>query len=305
MNYSRNKWLLILLPVLSSCFPEEIPVERKPRINASVLVDAGPSRDFVSFFSFAEGKIIARENPMNWDVYADDRGVFMNGFRSMQAAPFSGTWASVKDTAGLRFRYLTMDYETHMWMLKPDTNYVIRLGLNNDYEQMPSIKFRYTASANGWEIFSSSLGDSISEKTILEDESVYYSIQNKTRINLPAPGSYDLAFGRYTDFVTFVSQSIDYLVFGALQGEAKAVQIMKPFDQVTVNDFDSVSFPDHQRGIGWDWKYYNIEKAAYSIREDRSYLIRSKNGYKYKMRFVNFYNNLGVSGHPTIEYLLF
>jgi hypothetical protein len=54
--------------------------------------------------------------------------------------------------------------------------------------------------------------------------------------------------------------------------------------------------------IGYDWKYYNFTSGVYTIRPKLNYVVQSKSGYFFKLRFVGFYNQDGLKGYPVIEY---
>jgi hypothetical protein len=58
--------------------------------------------------------------------------------------------------------------------------------------------------------------------------------------------------------------------------------------------------------IGYQWKKVNGDVTSgnitYSVRSDWSYIIRDDKGLLYKLRFIDFYNNQGEKGYPTIEF---
>jgi hypothetical protein len=68
--------------------------------------------------------------------------------------------------------------------------------------------------------------------------------------------------------------------------------------------FDVIRLSDRKDVIGWDWKSFDLQKGAYDIIGERTYLISSNAGFKYKLRFVDFYNAARQSGHPTFEWEL-
>ena len=55
--------------------------------------------------------------------------------------------------------------------------------------------------------------------------------------------------------------------------------------------------------IGYDWKYYDFDAGVYTIVPDMNYVIRDREGFFYKFRFVDFYSDLGVKGYPTFEFV--
>jgi len=63
-------------------------------------------------------------------------------------------------------------------------------------------------------------------------------------------------------------------------------------------------FETKQDVIGFDWKYYNIDHALYSITPNIVYIIRSVNGLYYKLRFIDYYDQNKQKGNPTFQYEL-
>ena len=58
--------------------------------------------------------------------------------------------------------------------------------------------------------------------------------------------------------------------------------------------------------IGFDWKEYLFgPPARYVTYSDRTFLVRDVEGYYYKLRFLDFYNDQGIRGFPTMEYVRF
>jgi hypothetical protein len=53
--------------------------------------------------------------------------------------------------------------------------------------------------------------------------------------------------------------------------------------------------------IGWDWKDYNFEDGSYVLLPDKNYVIKDKDGFFYKMRFINFYDLFGNKGNIAYE----
>ena len=51
-----------------------------------------------------------------------------------------------------------------------------------------------------------------------------------------------------------------------------------------------------------DWKKFNLTKNAYEIIPNNTYMIATNAQFLCKLRFVNFLNDQGVSGHPTFEF---
>jgi hypothetical protein len=55
--------------------------------------------------------------------------------------------------------------------------------------------------------------------------------------------------------------------------------------------------------IGYDWKYYNFDAGVYTVVPDMNYVIRDRDGFFYKLRFIDFNNDVGEKGYPKFEFV--
>jgi hypothetical protein len=305
MNYLKKTSLLSLL-FLAACFPKEDAVEPTPRINKSVTLDAGEYKNTVAFYSLDNAEVVAEASPMDWDFYIDEDVIRLNYFRSMQVAKFDQSWDKLEDTVGLDFRNLTYDsYESmSQWELAEDQIYVVDYGLDNEFNPIGLTSVRFERTTTGIKIWQNAIGSDYETFEELNEASFYYNIREKRSLDLPQETEYDVAFGKYTDLVTIDNITQDYLIYGAIQGKALAYYENEPFDSVKTEQFNAIRLMNNKDVLGWDWKNYNRPKDAYEIVDNRTYLIMSNAGFKYKLRFVNFYNTAGQSGHPTFEWEL-
>ena len=305
MSYLQKiNYLSILL--LAACFPKEDAVELTPRINKSVMLDAGEYKNTVAFYSLDKAEVVAEASAMDWDFYIDEELIRLNYFRSMQVAKFDQSWDKLEDTVGLDFRNLTYDsYESmSQWELAEDQIYVVDYGLDNEFNPIGLTSVRFERTTTGVKIWQNAIGSDYETFEEVNEASFYYNIREKSTLDLPKETEYDIAFGKYTDLVTIDNITQDYVIYGAIQGKALAYYENEPFDSVKTEQFNAIRLMNNKDVLGWDWKNYNRPKDAYEIVDNRTYLIMSNVGFKYKLRFVNFYNTAGQSGHPTFEWEL-
>lgn len=300
----RGKWYLIGLLFLTACFPKEEGIEPKPRENRSVAISAGETKNRVAFYSLENSELLAETSPEAWDIYGDENGFKLNFLRSTRVAIFTDSWDERLDTLGLDFSFLTTDAADVQWKLTENVNYVFDLGLDDNYEPLGFMKLMVEHSADVFKVTYSLLGKNTPITKEIATDYFYYSLITSEVAELPSEKEYDIVFGKYTDFVVFTDEEADYLVYGALLGNAAALKVEKSFEEVSRDDFDTEFDFSTRTTIGWDWKTYSLEKGAYEINQNSTYLIETKNGFKYKFRFVNFYDTKGISGHPTFEYKL-
>lgn len=303
MNYS-NKISLFFLVTLVSCFPKEEKVEPSPRIYQSVSIDAGSSKNDVVFYSLDEGRIVAKTSPMDWDLYIDQEVIRINYFRSMSVALTTDAWDNIKDTAGLSFSYLTDQLSDSLtqWELSENQIYVVNMGLDNDYNPMGFMVLKVQRMSDRIVLKYKDLdGENEWINKITEDQ-FYYHLRNETKVNLPNDKEYDLALGKYTDYITVDDVSQDYTIYGAILGNASAYLLNDEFENTDANDFEVSMLSSRQDIIGWNWKRFNLDKNAYEILPNMTYMISTNSNYPCKLRFVDYLNDQGISGHPTFEY---
>ena len=303
MNYS-NKILLFFIITIVSCFPKEEKVEPSPRIYQSVSVDAGPTKNDVLFYSLDAGRIVAKASPMEWDLYIDNEVIRINYFRSMSVAKTNKNWEEINDTSGLSFSFLTDQISDTLsqWELSENQIYVLNMGLDNEYEPLGFMVFQASRTSDGVILKYRDLDGTNEWTNQISEDHFYYHLKNEQRLNLPNDKEYDIALGKYTDYITVDDISQDYTIYGAIVGNASAYLLDDDFETIDTNDFDVNQLSNRKDIIGWDWKRFNLEKNAYEILPKMTYMISTNSDYLCKLRFVDYLNDQGISGHPTFEY---
>jgi hypothetical protein len=105
---------------------------------------------------------------------------------------------------------------------------------------------------------------------------------------------------------TSIGEDYPYLVFGVLLNPNKVVAALDTvhnFADIVLADTSEITFSQDLDAIGYEWKYYNFDAGVYTVVPEFSYIIRDRDGYYYKLRFVDFYNDTGDKGHPEFEFL--
>ena len=303
MNYS-NKILLFFVITIVSCFPKEEKVEPSPRIYQSVSVDAGPTKNDVLFYSLDAGRIVAKASPIEWDLYIDNEAIRINYFRSMSVAKTNKNWEEINDTSGLSFSFLTDQISDTLsqWELSENQIYVLNMGLDNEYEPLGFMVFQASRTSDGVILKYRDLDGTNEWTNQISEDHFYYHLKNEQPLNLPNDKEYDIALGKYTDYITVDDISQDYTIYGAIVGNASAYLLDDDFETIDANDFDVNQLSNRKDIIGWDWKRFNLEKNAYEILPKMTYMISTNSDYLCKLRFVDYLNDQGISGHPTFEY---
>ena len=138
-------------------------------------------------------------------------------------------------------------------------------------------------------------------------DQVFYSFESGIVNIAPPPEQWSLLFTRYTTMlVTEEGDDYPYLVVGVLLNPNSVAAVrdtIHDFMEMNLEDVADLDFTSQADVIGYDWKYYNFDAGVYTIVPDMNYVIRDRQGYYYKLRFVDFYSFEGVKGYPTFEFV--
>jgi hypothetical protein len=154
--------------------------------------------------------------------------------------------------------------------------------------------------------------DNSEENTILisrdpELDRIYFSFENGIVDIAPPSNGWSLLFSKYTTMlVTDEGENYPYLVLGALLnpiGTAATLDTIHDFMDIQLGDTIDLEFTRRADVIGYDWKYYNFDAALYTIEPGLAYVIRDRDGFYYKLRFIDFYSEAGEKGYPRFEYI--
>ncbi len=114
---------------------------------------------------------------------------------------------------------------------------------------------------------------------------------------------WDLNFTRYARY--FADDKLNYIVTGVLlhpTGTEVYLDSTSNFEDIEKVNIDENKLSNNLEGIGYSWKSIDNSFEDYSINKHYNYIIKTKEGNYYKLRFLSFYNNLREKGCPTFEY---
>ena len=136
---------------------------------------------------------------------------------------------------------------------------------------------------------------------------VFYSFDNGMVDIAPFPDQWSLLFTKYTTMlVTDEGENYPYIVNGVLLNPNVVSVVMDTihsFENITRDNIVGLGLTNQSDVIGYDWKYYNFDDGVYTIEPDHNYVIRDRDGFFYKLRFIDFYSDLGEKGYPTFEFV--
>lgn len=323
--------------LLTSCFKEDERVY--PYVPGDVEIATIVMMEdyrYQSFFSFKENKVIDSVNKYSWHLALscaeDDYTLHPNTSLFMKVAHtssynFDSTYTVIDN---LEWKFDSSDgdstgYAIGKWWLSIDSTllnkgevFLIDKGIDDEGLPLGYLKIQpgFNQDTQQVEIKIAELNGS-NERTfsfIKDPVRAFVTMSFETGQNekqpYPATDSWDLMFTQYTTLLyTDEGEAYPYLVTGALINQATILSTLDTtiaFNEVTREFAETLDLTDRLDIIGYDWKEINGDVTSgditYTARANYIYIIRTSEGYYYKLRFVDFYNETGLKGYPKFEY---
>lgn len=123
----------------------------------------------------------------------------------------------------------------------------------------------------------------------------------------PQHRTWDIVLTRYTTQVYQPFYLPYYQVTGFLTSIGTRVARLQNADYaaVTLSDTLQHAFSSNWDGIGYDWKTYSFVTNSYTVDPSIVYIINDAEGYFHKLRFLEYYNQVGDIGCPRFEVVTF
>jgi hypothetical protein len=127
----------------------------------------------------------------------------------------------------------------------------------------------------------------------------------------PDKGSWDFVFTRYAHIFYNVlpdNKPFPYILSGVLSNnnhvEVARDSAVTNFEDIDGNSIGKYQFSTNKNVIGYDWKMHaQGPGGAYSIVPKVTYIIKDTDGNYYKLRFLDYNNEVGQSGYPKFEFI--
>jgi hypothetical protein len=323
----------VLVIITTSCFPEDEKVAPHIPGEGQEFMLESSVYDNQIYFDFNTGTVLSESpndawtmafgaGPDDWQVRINSGGLYAvhpSGFYSFDEA------VSVTTASLYHFDASDGDSDSSAfssWLNRTGeepvpTNEIFLVGIFDGIKYTPQWKIRIdSVNTSAFYISYSGMSGSVQSFEVQKDYSrnfVHLKMDVTPQLVQiePPKTDWDLLFSQYGTIITDDEGTpTPYFVRGVLinpyQVEVSS-DTTQNFEDIVYNDFENYSFFDTQDYIGYEWKDVEIDlennTAVYIVRTDISWLIKASSGYFVKMRFVNFYNNLGVKGYPGFEYV--
>lgn len=322
-------WIMVIALLVSSCEKDEIPVTREVGELSSDVVSIGTNYSLQVYYDLETQSIVKSNERGIWDIAFDCRdngnniiinnakftqvyhtGVF--DFDQMIENPAPETpWKWDNPNGNLD--------ETAIgnWTVAGSENeskneiYLIDRGYSPEGEVLGYKKLQINSLINGeYQFKIADLdGSNLVEKSVIKDSEynfIFINLDDGLSIEIePKKEDWDLMFSSYThvyeDFED--GEDLGYLVTGILLNRyntQSANDSIIGFDNINIDNTLDINLVSDINNIGFDWKFYNFDTGQFEI-VDNTYVIKDSHGLYYKLRFIDFYNDLGEKGNPAFE----
>lgn len=329
-NFLKIKYaVLVMILFLSSCFPEdEMVPPHEPGDLQEGRVEIGTDYRYHSFYDLATNSVVSKVSNLDWDLGFESAGdgynIILNTSRFMYAGNTGKTdFGEVTSADSLAMIFDPSSGNPDSLVFKDwyvgneDTMYskkevwVVDMGLNDAGISIGFKKVQFDFAGDDYTVRYADL-DNQNEGTLVVERDpdvnfICVSFENGIADIEPDRTSWTFKVTRYTTMLwTNEGEEYPYIVFGVLLNPNKvvaALDTIRDFAEITLQDTLDVQLSNRQDVIGYDWKYYNFDDQVYTIVPEFSYIIRDRDGFYYKLRFIDFYNDTGEKGNPEFEFL--
>ena len=322
--------ILLIILLFSSCFEEDKIINLPPTAGDIELGQAAMTETFryQVYYDLKTNATVKTNVFTDWDLgfLTSDTAwhIILNNAKAMYGGnSFSVNFEDVTSEEGVEMHFdksngnpdslaiagwLDLSGET------PVSNnfvYVIDRGLDEEFSEIGYKKVIFqTPEDNKYKITFADLdGQNEQSFTIEKDTTVNYvcfSFDNGIVDVEPPKNDWTLLFSLYqTLYLDLTGNYQSYIVKGALLNPHNVtanIDTLLNFDDIALADTENFDFKTDLDIIGFDWKYYNFQEGYYTIVPDQNYMIKNNDGYYYKLRFVDYYNDTNEKGYPKFQF---
>lgn len=206
-----------------------------------------------------------------------------------------GEWLEVSEETAESFRYV----------------YLVDRGKDENNKALGLKKVQFNVEEESYRVRYANTDNSYDTTVLIARDPgmdrIYFSFDSGLKEIAPLPDEWSLLFSKYTTMLqTDEGENYPYLVTGVLLNPNTVLAVqdtIHEFMDINRDNILGLGFSGQSDLIGYDWKYYNFDAGTYTIVPDMNYVIRDKDGFFYKLRFVDFNNDVGEKGYPKFEFV--
>lgn len=309
--------------VFTSCEKKENAIVLPP-ISADIrpgTVNIGEQYETQVFYDFESNKVVQSSSFDTWDISfeasKDGYHVWMNGgldlyiynthqtnFTGITELPPGMTPSSwgFDDPSGYADSTAVGDWRNKADGTSKNEVYIVKLH-DTAYRKFSILSADEDKYVIQWARLNATTAQTITLNKNDAYNFIYFSFNRGIVTPEPPKGEWDIVFTRYRHIYRDLD-NYPYVLNGVLSnpaGVAVAADSVNAFDNITAEVAGSILKSTARDIIGFDWKVYDFAESKYVINARKNYIIQTRNGMVFKLRFTGFYNKDRVRGNPSFE----
>ena len=311
--------LIFIIPIIFGCIKEELPIQPHQQGGVSVnQVDMGPDYEQQIFYNLNDTSVISTNLRTDWDLGFE---CSINGWHIILNNSLGGKIANTNDTSFSAITGLIgsedwkvdspngnldstaiEDYRTNNEVYILDRGYDIQ-GNSIGYKKL---KLLYFNNQQNYEIRIANLDGSEDTTLILNKDTTLnfmaLSLNTSALVTIePNKETWDLLFTKYLEvFTGFGPYGVTGVIINRNNTEV-AIDTINDFNEISYELIQQYNFNSGLNSIGYDWKEYDFNSSSYILDVTKNYIIRNQFGIYFKLRFIDFYDDIGEKGAPKFE----
>lgn len=317
----NNKLIyLFSILLLSSCLKEETPLPAPtPGDVETVQIEIGYPYTYQVYYDCSSNSVVKTNTRYDWDLSFEcsSQGfhVLVNTAKGIFVANQGNvSFSSVNSTNGVTWLWDAPSGNLDSTAIGDwrNTNnvYIIDRQYDANGSHMGYRKVQFTAVTSQEFTFTYANLDGTNQNTytIYKDPSknfIHFNFDNggETLFLEPNKNDWDLLFSNH--YHKFSNLPLPFVLTQVLSNKHNGVLIAEDnnnnFHNIVLKDTANYTFTNNWDEIGHDWKIRNSQDNSFTIDPNKSFIIKTTEGLFYKIRFIDFYNSIGVKGYPTFE----
>lgn len=319
--------LFVSIIILTSCRKAELPVP-SPDLSDSkgagelitTSLTLSPNYDNIIYFDFGTNENKGQSIKTNWDLgfscSSDTPYIIINYAKVMFASKVSNqTFEEITNTTNFNI-HSRPEHPTGQLdslAIKDGSIYLLDRGYDNAGTHLGYFKMEIIDHTTSHFTGRFANINGTNEQTITiqknNDYNFVYMKWNPTGTITtptiePEKTEWDIVFTQYTE-IFYEPEYMPYSVVGCLTNphNTTAIQVFnKDFVDIDLEYAQTLVLSNDRNAIGYSWKTFLYAQNIFQIHYEKVYVVKDNEGDYYKLRFIDFYNQIGEKGTPTFEY---
>lgn len=304
-------YLFLALAGLAACTTKELPVPK--RAESTHQISLGADYGYQVFYSLTEDREVSRNERTNWDLAleaaTDGYHIYLNSSKLMYAwntdqQDFDAVTDTIGFGAGKKMDAANGYADSTAigdWRGAHPV-YIIDRGITAE-GAYGMVKIQVTeVTETQYTLSFQDLSGGEKHTLNLQKDPLYNSVflsfneGGKSVSVEPPKDKWDICFTQYS-----VEIPIPYMVTGVLTNRYQtlaAIDSSLGFEAIDLAFAQQVDFTNAIDVIGYDWKSFDLNTGLYQVDIAKNYIVKTSEGFYFKLHFVDFYNDQGEKGYP-------